>query len=138
MTGRFSRLTAHFVPSAAQLTDAMVEASGLKTETTVVAAAAGASATPVMPRPRFSPATPANVSRAPSPGFAIATSAAAPSAVIATPPTSAILKVLCAAAVGATTRVCVPATEKAGNCVVVPRPAAFPRRNVEPLGSAIV
>ena len=37
----------------------------------------GLSATPVTPSPRFSPATPANVRRAPSPGFAIATSAAA-------------------------------------------------------------
>ena len=69
----------------AQLTDASSEASGLYTETLVVVADAGLSATPVMPSPRFSPATPANVRRAPSPGFAIATSAAAPSTGIATP-----------------------------------------------------
>ena len=87
---------AHRVPSVSQLTDASSEASGLYTATFVVAADAGLSTTPDIPRPRFSPATPAKVRRAPSPALATATSEGAPSIATGTPGRSPIRNADCA------------------------------------------
>src|SRR5262245_49028561 len=85
VTGRLSRLAAQAVPSAIQVVETNNEPSGLYAATLVLADAAGTRATPDTPSPRLSPAAPANVRRAASPGFAIATSAGAPSTCMAAP-----------------------------------------------------